>query len=327
MKNTVLLLFLIAVMTVSACNAIPGQSGDSSSSSIGNAFVGGTDAVTMRFLENLPPREVFDGGKAPFNAVVLVENVGEADIDEGDLSLTLKGFYPKDFGTEPEHLSKSADKISGVKKDTAGNRIQGGLDQVQFPTNSETAQFNYKTSLAGDQEFIFIAEACYPYKTTSLSQVCTKEDFTKTEYTVCNPSGARSVENSGAPVHVSSVTQSVAGRDSTILNFKFRKVGNVQIFNKADENPCDSSDFNKIDRIHVTLGDLPETSMECFGLVDGTGHEGTLILSNGEGSLSCTMETTPVDSLKTFTVTLSYYVKDSIRQNVRVKHLLTGSGS
>ncbi len=326
-SQTLLLTLLFFAVIVAGC-----QSSGSGGSSITDAFIGGTSAMRVSFIENSPPSEVTDmqaGGTGfPFDASVTIENVGENDIDENGITLMVSGFYPSDFDTTADELTQTYPEsgvFRGVSKDPDGNRIQGDIAQITFPKTS-TKQFKYNKALAGNQQFPFRAEVCYPYSTKALSQVCLMKDFTSTKETICSPTGSRPVSNSGAPVHITTVTQSVGGQHKLLLNFDIRKVGSSDLFKASAADGCKDAFTNK-DRISVDVS-TGIKGLKCLGLLggqevgDGT-FSGEVMLSGGGASFTCIQDYDgTTDSLKTFDVTLSYFARDSTTTNVLVKHLI-----
>lgn len=334
-SRTLLLSLLFFSVIVAGC-----QSQTSSGPSITNAFIGGTSAMKVSFIENSPPSEVTDMQKDekgtiiptsgfPFDASVTIENVGENEIDKGGIALTMSGFYPGDFDTTTEELTKTYPEsgvFRAVSKDPDGNKIQGDIAQVTFPKTS-TKQFKYNKVLSGNQQFPFRVDVCYPYSTKVLSQVCLMKDFTGTKKTICSPTGSRPVSNSGAPVQVTSVSQSVGGQHKLLLNFEVKKVGTSDLFKYDTTNTCKDAFTNK-DRISVKV-DTGIAGLKCLGLLGGTeatdkkSYAGEVLLSSGGASFTCIQDYAGgTDSLKTFDVTLSYYARDTATTNVLVKHLI-----
>ncbi len=322
------MLFLLAfAVIVAGC-----QSQTPKGSSITNAFIGGTSAVKVSFIENSPPSEVTDtpsGGTGfPFDASVTLENVGEYDIPAAGVTLAVSGFYPGDFGiadtAELTQTYPASGVFRGVSKDPDGNRIQGDIAQITFP-KTPTKQFKYDKQLAGNQQFPFRVDACYPYSTKAISQVCLMKDLTSKERTICTPTGSRPVSNSGAPVQVSSVTQSVGGRNKLLLNFGIKKVGSSDLF-KVSNDRCKDAFTNK-ERITVRV-ETGIKGLKCLGLLGGAEvkdgvYSGEVLLSSGSASFTCIQDYDgSTNSVKTFDVTLMYFARDSATTNVLVKHLI-----
>jgi len=318
MRNRYAILsFLALIVIVAGCTSSSEASGPSSSS-----FVGGSSAIKLSFLSNSPPSEVTDDDFG-FQAVVTVENVGEFTIPEGKLAVSLKGFFPADFGTVTDKLTFShPTTFEGVQKGPDG-KIKGEITQVEFPIGTD-AEFKYIPTLIGDPDpFPFIAEACYQYRTNVISQFCILDDLTKIDNDVCNPSGSKSVSNSGAPVHITSVSQSIGSKDKVILTFKIRSVGRSDIFDPTVTD-C-RNDPRTDDRVKVTINTGLTPPPDCLGLLSGN----VVRLENGVAEVTCIQTLTAgssPDSVKSFDITLDYQVKDSIRTNVKVKHLIGGSG-
>ncbi len=333
-SQTLLLTLLFFAIIVAGC-----QNDGKKGSSITDAFIGGTSAMKVAFIENSPPSEATDMQKDaqgviiptsgfPFDASVTIENVGENDIAANGITLAMSGFFPSDFDTTAGELTQtypSSGVFRGVSKDPQGNRIQGDIAQITFPKTQAT-KFKYNKVLAGNQQFPFRAEICYPYATKVLSQVCLMKDFTSTKETICSPTGSRPVSNSGAPIHITSITQSVGGQHKLILNFDIKKVGSSDLFKPSATDGCKDAFTNK-DRIGVDVSTgIP--GLKCLGLLGGvpvgtSSFSGEVLLSGGAASFTCIQDyTDTTDSLKTFDVTLSYFARDSATTNVLVKHLI-----
>ncbi len=326
-SRTLLLTLLFFAILIAGC-----QQDGAKGPSITSAFIGGTSAMKVAFIENSPPSEVTDmpTGQTgfPFDASVTIENFGESDINANSVKLTLSGFFPADFDTDATEITQTypaSGVFRGVSKDPDGNRIQGDIAQVIFP-KTPAKKFKYNKVLAGNQQFPFRVDVCYPYKTKVVSQVCLMGDFTSKRKTICSPTGSRPASNSGAPVHVTSVTQSVGGRNKLLLNFEIKKTGTSELFKPSATAGCSDAFTNK-DRIGVDISTgIP--GLKCLGLLGGqpvgtSAFSGEVLLSNGAASFTCMQDYTGgTDSLKTFDVTLSYFARDSATTNVLVKHLI-----
>lgn len=325
MRNIVLILVLL-VLTLSACIGREGPG-----ENLGE-FSGGNNAIRLSFVPHSPPAEVTARGTASegseFDAIVTVENVGETDIDANELVLKMSGFFPSEFGTDDDHLSETiGDTLEGVSSIPGSSDIRGDVIQIRFPTEVQE-EFKYQNSLAGSQSFPFRVTACYPYETRVLSQICLMEDFTSTSRSVCSPVGSKTVSNSGSPVHVTSVRQSVAGSNTLILSFNVAKVGTSDIFKGGSAKCADG--FSNKDKIHVSIDlGLSGENIECKGLSGEnpgtTTFSGELTLVEGVASFTCIKKLSgsdQVDSVKTFSMTLSYYARDSITKNVLVRHVI-----
>ena len=331
LKSLVILLFLIA-----GCQ----HEGAEQPGSGGRSFVGGNSGLSMYFIENSPPREIFDGGQFPFQVLVLYENVGESDIKAGKLRFTLTGIFPDDFGVTAEDL-KAFTKVDvrGVQKDPDGNKIRGGVHQKKFPNN--TNEFNFTRVITGSQEFPLRLEACYEYSTLAVSSICIREDIARPESGVCRISGTRDVSNSGAPVRVTSVKEGVGGINSVLINFRVEKSGNGEIYlpPEGKDGPDCPSEYNKRNRVHVNVStgdpdnaaDTLNSKLYCIGLIldDNSRRSGKLILTGGAGTFSCVQEfstdtrtKTQFDAVKGIQVDLKYQVKESITTKILVKNQL-----
>lgn len=338
MRLTVALLFLALLVTIAACT-----NGDPKTPTNREAFVGGTQAIKLSFIPNAPPPEVVDktsdGEVFEFPIIVNAENVGEHAMHPNNFVIKITGFLPNDFGVgDPDLLTRPLNSVGGhrngelfqsVRKDPEGNAIQGEVVQFEFPMG-ETPFFFDKT-LKGNQVFPIRATACYEYRTVVQSDYCVLDNFlTTVDNPICSPKSTRSAENSGAPVHVTSVTQSVGGKNKIILNFKIDKVGggNLYLGDKDllddGDSPCDPSFSNK-NRVKVFVDTGLGLPLSCPGLLrfDSDANEGVLLLDAGAAEFTCIVDTPAgVESINSLNVEMYYYVEDSIETSIVVKHLL-----
>ena len=330
-KNALFKSLLIFFLLATGC-----QTQGSEDLTGGRSFVGGNSGLSMSFIENSPPREVFDGGQFPFQVLVIYENVGEANIEPGKINFALKGIFPKDFLDAPapgDFEASNQDLIRGARKDPDGNTIRGGIHQQGFPQQNK--QFKFNAEITGIQEFPLRLDACYEYKTQAVSSICILEDVTQPESGVCRITGARDVSNSGAPVRVASVKENVAGIDSVLINFRVEKSGSGEIYApERTGNPTCPSEYNKRNRVHVTVntGDTAlNNNLNCIGLIRdnaGSKRSGELVLTGGKSTFSCIQkipDSARADAVKGIQVDLLYQVKESIQTRIFVKSQLRDS--
>ena len=311
----------------------------------GGSFVGGSKALELSFIEGSPPGEVTDKPAGedgfPFDATLVIKNVGEYDIPSTErMFITLSGFFPGDFGINNPNRELSIEHpksgtFGGVKRDSEGNPIQGDIAYLRFPENDQI-DFMYRKSIAVSTPIPFRAEVCYPYRTEAVSDMCLMDDLTSRDQPVCNPSGRRGVSNSGGPVHISSVTQSVAGKNKILLRFEVKKVGTSDLFELDYQKRCDDVYRNR-NRILVEI-DTGLRGLNCAGLIGGGGLGGNsessrtrwsgdvLLNSDGTASFTCIQtlqENDRRDGIKTFNAAIDYFAKDAISTEVLVKHSLS----
>ena len=337
-KNALLKSLVILLVLIAGCQ----DEGEGQPVGGGRSFVGGNSGLSMDFIENSPPREIFDGNQFPFQVLVLYENVGESNIPEGKARFTLSGIYHEDFGVKKEALEQfNTVYISGVQKDPDGNKIRGGVHQQKFPVGS--GEFSFRQVITGNQEFPLRLDACYEYSTLAISSICIRENIAQPGAGVCRITGTRDVSNSGAPVRVTSVKEGVGGSNTVLINFRVEKSGNGEIYlpgiyiPRGTGGPDCPSDYNKRNRVHVTVStgdpvndtDPLNANLICTGLVTDkdSKRSGELILTGGAGSFSCVQnipDEARVNAVKGIQVKLEYQVKESITTRILVKSQFTG---
>jgi hypothetical protein len=285
--------------------------------SVGKAFIGGNRGLDLSFTSGAPPDEVFDVN-FPFSINVKLENIGEWDIDNTeDITLSIIGIDPQDFGKTTSFLTKnSVVPMTGAKLDPQGNMIQGTISNLDFP------ELQYASTVAGKVEFVIRASACYEYGTKANTKVCILEDLLgvtrkSISEAVCNPNEAKAYENSGAPVQINNVKQTVMGTDRISLSFDIEHVGTGNVFRKGTE--CSTAIADK-DRVYVKV-DTGEAGLQCSG-IEGGAAEGYTQLFSGKRAIICNQQlaTARGDFEKPITIELDYGYRQHIDKQLTVKH-------
>ncbi|NQV08793.1 hypothetical protein HQ529_03000 [Candidatus Woesearchaeota archaeon] len=280
------------------------------------AFIGGKVGLTMEFLSGAPPEEVFDSNN-PFSIDIKLENEGEWGVNMNDTTIKITGIYPSDFGLlTSEDLIKHPDEdMTAAQRDPQGNTIQGTITDIEFEG------LEYNREIAGFVQFNIKAENCFEYGTTAQSQLCIKEDLLgKTgEEGTCDPNGEKTMDNSGAPIHVTKLSESVAGKDKISFVFNVEHIGDGKVY-KMDTS-C-STDFNDRNKVFITVNDPGIGALSCSGL-EGGSTSGYATLFDDERSIRCTInldEASLGDYEKVLNVVIEYGYKESIETPLIVKH-------
>ncbi|MBW2993751.1 hypothetical protein KY317_04215 [Candidatus Woesearchaeota archaeon] len=282
------------------------------------AFVGGSDGLVLEFIENAPPSEVFDF-ESMFDMSIKIENIGEWDIENpADLTITISGIDPSDFGKNLAFLSKdSAIPMAGKHPDPAGGVLQGTIDVIDFPG------FQYTDTITGKADFNIRASACYEYGTKINSKICVLEDLIgitrrSGETPVCEPQGEKDVENSGAPVHVVSLTENVFSNDRIGITFRIQHVGTGAVYQTGSECGTELAKQNKVyARVNTGI-----SGITCSGIAGGT-TEGYVTLYNGQRDITCTTPQLPAargDYEKPISIELRYGYREYIDKVLTVRH-------
>ncbi|MCA9477647.1 MAG: hypothetical protein KC535_00690 [Nanoarchaeota archaeon] len=292
MKKVLLISLVLLSTFLAAC------SGGSPTGPSFNPYIGGTEGVRMEFIEGQPPQEegaILDNGKSSFAIGLQLTNVGEYDIDAGDLELELRGILPEQFGISNSDLVKELeDPLPGAKKNIDGSIIPGQFSAVSFDGLS------YQPDARGDIPKTFQVNLCYDYKTYSSTAVCIADDVTNAltdveDKEICQINGVKSVKSSGGPVQVTDLKQLPQGGNKISVIFTVSHVGTGNIYKVNSPVGCDdnlaNTDRNKVD-ISVSLPGTSSASVTCQGF-DTSGDTATGEITLWEGNprtVTCTIE-------------------------------------
>ncbi|RMF06179.1 hypothetical protein D6764_02865 [Candidatus Woesearchaeota archaeon] len=312
MKREGMMIFavLAVLVLVSGC----GSGNSSTTSSDKTPFVGGTEGLSIDFMDGAPPPEVYDGGNYPFEVALRVQNKGEHDVPANEVTVELTGIDPADFSVSPADLVKHPDEdLLGTMKDSDGNIIDGTITYINFPN------FNYAGQLSGNMIFTLRADACYTYETVANTKLCIIEDVLDFDAeTVCKVNEKKTVFNSGAPVQVTSFEQSPMGQNRISFTFEVSHAGLGKIYGEGTN--CDSTVTNE-DKVYVEVDTgIEGHPADCPGL--GGGPSGTITLYGGKRTIRCNQDVSGATTNyeKVITIRLRYDYEQTASKTLLVKH-------
>ena len=292
MKKIILLVLLSAMLLIVGC-------GEGEQQVSSGAFIGGSQGVTVQFepfgVEESGTYSIYDEETFPIE--VTLKNKGEYELQKGDVKIELKG-PSLDFSGIPA-LSKNNEGIVEIISDLLPT---GGEETITFATD---AKYNQKVSNLVDREWFANIE--YTYKTyLIIPEVCLKEDLKDDR--VCEVEGAKTFSISGAPITVTAVEESTAGKGIMALRISVSNVGGGEV-TKIGE------DFGVQEKISYTID---STDWECKQ--GGKLNEARLI--DGTAEIICKLKTAlPEGTLATkqLELNLDYKYRDIIQEKLRIK--------
>jgi hypothetical protein len=309
MKYVAVLLMLTSLV-IAGCG--------SSSTTLGNPYIGGSEAVTIGFVRGAPPSEVFDEGEDPFSVQVEIENMGEHNMEATGGYIYLRGINPAEYGVTDSQLRVNLPALRGATKDSNGRVLLGDKEIIMFD------EMKYVGDIAATIDSTVIeAVACYDYSTRATGTICVKKSNRDQDNDICKLAEPKQIANSGGPVQVSALEQRPAG-DKIQLSFvvgSASKGSNEFFFKKGTE--CNTLPSNR-DRYVVFVEVKPilngGVQPTCSGLEGG--NSGYITLADGGSRpVSCTYDVSGVrvDATTQFNVELSYRYQESIRTPLVIK--------
>jgi hypothetical protein len=177
----------------------------------------GTDGLVMKFLENLPPDEVWKDSE--FTIGLELQNKGAYTISGGIIVIT---------GFDPLYINLKQDQASFDLEGKNINYPEGGYKIL----NLEAKNINFPK---GKEEMIssFTARAYYDYETEAPAEVCINPDiysYVKTEEVGCEVKTITLSGGQGAPVAVTRIEELISPiSDSDNMEVEFK----IYIVNKG----------------------------------------------------------------------------------------------
>jgi hypothetical protein len=280
MRYTAIIMMFLVVLAGCAGAGKKGQTVD-----LTTPFIGGIDGITADFVDLR--KEVFDGGRDPFDVVVKLENKGEHNVQSNRVRVKLSGINPAEFGKLEEDLIQSPqDEVVGMMKDSQGNILPSTPVFVEF------VGLNRFSPISGAQvTFPLRADVCYTYVTKAVSKLCVRENILAPEEGgICEITGDKPVFNSGSPVQVQAVKETPRAKDKIGFSFDITNAGTGQVFERG--TVCDRGARKNENRAYVVV-DTGIPGIQCTGLTTtGTKAEGFVTLYEGKKTIPCTQTIT-----------------------------------
>ena len=294
---------LILVIVVAGCT-----SGGETPTPVKSVFDGGTQGIVASFepfgVQEAGIFTIFDTETFPIE--VTLKNRGEEDVAAGDAKVSLKGINLNDFTGIPSGSVTNKNKIEKVSELDK----QGQEELLDFTPGTDA---HYKPKVTGFYQPDIFAVAEYKYAThLIMPQICFKEDLK--DESVCKVDEAKTFFVSGAPVTVTKVEESAAGRGLMVLLITIENVGGGKVTLPA-------ADFDaRYGQVAFTVETEPE-KWECRS----AGREGEVRLVDGKAVIACKLkEQLAKDTLftKQIELTLKYRYQSVIQQTIKIKESL-----
>jgi len=298
MKKEALFIILIGLFLITGCTQQ--DKGETS----GKIYIGGDEGLEISFVEGNPPKFVSDGNKESFDIALLVKNVGEDDIENGDIIATLQNINKDLFSLSSLSIANNFD-LEGKSKDR--DRIIEG-DQEELPFKD----LRYTEELDVDFDVDLRVDVCYEYTTKASVDLCLKQQPTQRRTRdACEVDNSNvNVENSGAPVKVANVVQFPR---TNSIRFNFDIVSKGELYEPGTFTNSCSVDKERENKVKVRLNTPSRVGISCSKLEGG--DEGIVELFNGKRTITCTIDTSGLQTVafkERLNIFVDYVYKDSV---------------
>lgn len=279
-------------------------------------FIGGSTGLGIAFQDLR--KEVFDGGRDPFDVVVRLENKGESPIRKEDVRVRLTGVNPAEFSKLEENLVKSPDDdVLESRKDAEGNVLLAPPAFVEFEG------LNRFAPIAGASvAFPLRAEVCYKYQSNAVSKLCVLSNvLNPAPESICRVDEDKPVFSSGAPLQVVNAKESARAKDKVGFSFEVRQAGTGQVFERGSK--CDRTLRKNENRVYVTV-DSRMSGLSCTGLESsGSKAQGFVTLFDGVKLVTCTQ---PISTKSDFEQLVGISAEYDYEEFVQTELVVKSSG-
>ena len=307
-KKYILFSLFVILLFIGGC-----KKATESKAAIG-AYVGGDEGLDLSFVEDEPPERVLDADSEQFFITLLLKNDGEFDIDVGETRITLSGIEKNQFqiGSLTETNKNFINGLEKKREET----LPGGQDEISY-----TAK--YKPDLNQDFTPTVTASACYAYGTRTLTKLCLRKDIARrSREAECTVDEHKTIENSGAPIQVTSLNEMKGGSNKIRVIFNIENVGEGTVYEKGSfsSGSC-SEDMSKEDRLNVEIRPVSSINFKCARL--GGGASGVIKLNTeGKAVVTCEADTSRLQDTAfedPLNINLDYVYKERISKALTVE--------
>ncbi len=281
-------------------------------------YVGGTEGIRAYLIDGMPPPMIHDDGTFPFGVGVTLENVGESDVgptsENTFMMVRLEGINPIQFGTDDEKINKLMTvPLKGARRNFDGTIFPGEITTVTFEP------LNYNPNIHGNNQFTIRADVCYDYETIATTQICIKDDVLENiqDVSICSLSGEKFPQNSGGPLHITSVIENPMAENKIQINFLIEHVGIGEFFGRPlegepfDKEKCDFSprNYNKYN-VDVVVEPLIDDGMTIScSRFEGKNNGRIKLYQGAPVTVSCVVERTRPSSGRVYQDLLNIRLK------------------
>jgi len=179
----------------------------------------GVDGVEMKFVENLPPREIIE--RSNFVIGVELRNKGAYDVEAGRITV---------YGFEGGYTSIDVPEIDFDIEGKKPGFPEGGYEIINFQAKNIAIP-----EIVDVYDAPFTVRTFYRYETEAGTEVCINPNiysYVENRYAVCKPEEVKLTGGHGAPVAVTRIEESFApyGNDikvNFIIHFQNKGDGEV----------------------------------------------------------------------------------------------------
>ncbi len=308
-RAVILFLAVLVLFLFSGCTKLPLNKGPTQIENV-PAFQKGYGGLTLKFLQNAPPDEVFE--KSSFKVGVEYYNDGAYDINEGIIKV---------MAFAPFSISGESTREIMLKAKSLNNPL-GSRSNFIVDVNSD----NFPASSFNQVDGTIQILACYRYETEALEPVCIDTDpfNQKQSKKPCRVSDITLSGGQGAPISIDKIEVSMMPHsDQTRVKPTFR----IYISNNGNGIPVRASDYatlcqtgtaadqqDTINTIEYTVklgGSYLECSPDEIHLKDNEENYITCWLSSG-------IPLTQPTYLEPLEIKLSYGYTVSLKKEVRM---------
>jgi len=298
------LVILLLVIALTACSQQNPQEVNQVSA-VSQYVRSGTQGVEMQFVQNLPPRQMYETG----DLVTLIElrNLGHHDLGREAFQqcfVQFGGFDKNIIRGVPER--QTCGDLPGKSEFLQ----DGGFTTIEFQSTGITLPADTPSYTPP-----LVATVCYEYKTIATPQVCVDPNFFEitADQKACEVRDGAVGGGQGGPVAVTSVNVDMAG-STAIFTIDISNNGNGRVISpQTSLTKCPKLDYNDFDEVHFSVEMSSGQFIKCA-------PQGQIVrLNNGRGRFVCQFRIGNTPAYQTpLRIELNYNYMNTIRRDVEI---------
>ncbi|MEK6904049.1 MAG: hypothetical protein AABW87_00475, partial [Nanoarchaeota archaeon] len=310
-KRWFILVFLVVL--AGCAGLIRGQQKDTTS----GAFVGGTQGISLSFIEGEPPAGVLDNNQEAFLITLMLRNEGEFTVPVGRIIASLSGVSQESFNLKS--LDAKSDFALEKKSKARDATLPGGQEELSF------REAKYKPDLPADFSIDLRADICYDYQTEAVTSVCLRKNVLERDEIEdnCRVDNTNiKAENSGGPIQISNVVERPSGNSKVRVSFDVSNKGIGVVYEPNTFSKSCSGNDDKKDALFIEVTSTSNKyKITCSKF--GSSNKGIIRLVNGAKNLNCEIDTSGLQEVS-FTdfllIRAKYMYRDAVSVPITIEN-------
>ncbi|MEW6063271.1 MAG: hypothetical protein AB1571_02795 [Nanoarchaeota archaeon] len=304
MKKVLIFILLVALL-------LTGQQCGKKQEKTEGPFVGGSNGLSVSFVQGYPPSEFFQSDTVPTK--VLLKNNGESDVNAGEAKVKLYGVYLPNFGLTDVYKATSSTLRGITQYSKEGSEQEVDLGNIK-----------YSQQVINFEDVTLRAKVCYPYKTKVQTKIClgSLSEIEKGAEQVCTITGEKLTQGSvsSAPIQITSITQKPFSSNQVLFEITLQNNGKGSVYKPVSSCEDLEDVIKRGSSENIVSIEISPADIKC-SFLESESNKGTVKLIDNKKTFTCrkTVESTGSNYIQNMNIDISYKYIESTSTTVKIR--------